>query len=424
MPGVPLRVRLWWDRAFWPIPVLGIAVVPLLARVAEAFDELFAALVGESPVIAAGAAETFLAAVGGGMVTFTGFVFSFVLLLVQFGSSQYSPRTVTYFLRIRTTQVVLAIYLATIGFAFSGVLAGNVAGSDASPQGAVLITMVLLTASLIGFVTLLQSVGGRMRVDAVAARLGHISRERLVARTRSLERAGWTRTTGDSPNIPDGTPVRHTGRRHGQVLAVDHRRLRRLARRTGARIEVTVHVGDAVGPGSEIARVSGPRTVRASAVSRCVVVDVERSLGRDPTYALRLLVDIALRALSPAVNDPTTAVRALDEIESSLVVAAGVPLGTAELRAGRGHAVVRASTWSDVVELALAEIIEAGAGQAQVTRRITALLDALAGHAPEPRQQAIALARAHLREAVHRAGSTSADFRLTADRQGIGGARA
>ena len=84
-----------------------------------------------------------------------------------------------------------------------------------------------------------------------------------------------------------------------------------------------------------------------------MIIDIERSLRYDPVYALRLLVDIAIRALSPAVNDPTTAVRSIDEIEGVLRVAAYQPLGPVAFRRGPGTLVVPAPTWDDFCDLAL-----------------------------------------------------------------------
>ena len=86
-----------------------------------------------------------------------------------------------------------------------------------------------------------------------------------------------------------------------------------------------------------------------------LLVDLERSLRHDPLYALRLLADVAIRALSPAVNDPTTAVRSVDEIEGVLRVAAYRPFGPVELRRGAGTVVLALPSWDDVCDLALLE---------------------------------------------------------------------
>lgn len=213
-------------------------------------------------------------------------------------------------------------------------------------------------------------------------------------------------------------PVRFD-RRPGQVVAVNTARLVRLARRHQCRIVLTIRTGDAVSRGSIVARVDSD-TISDRAVSACLVVDNERSLRHDPLYALRLLTDISLRALSPGINDPTTAVRSLDEVEGVLRAASTVPMGPTAVDAGTGRVVLRTPTWSDVVDLALLEVIEAGAAQPQVTRRLAALLDDLLVDLPEERRDAVARYRRRLDGVVPVEGEHRRRA-LARDRQGIGG---
>ena len=105
----------------------------------------------------------------------------------------------------------------------------------------------------------------------------------------------------------------------------------------------------------------------------------ERTLDDDPAFAFRMMVDVAIKALSPAVNDPTTAVQALDRIEDLLRYAAAKHLSVGVVTDATGvmRLVYPTPTWEDLVELALDEIRAFGAGQYQVARRLRALLDAL-----------------------------------------------
>src|SRR5690349_10543805 len=123
-----IRLRMWWDGAFWVIPLTGILLAVLADHLVDGIDESIADSFGSSALLSRSSAVTLLAAVGGGMVTFTGFVFSVVLLIIQFGSSSYSPRTVSYFLRSRVTQSVLAIFLATITYPFLALISIGSAG--------------------------------------------------------------------------------------------------------------------------------------------------------------------------------------------------------------------------------------------------------------------------------------------------------
>ncbi len=416
------RVQLWWERAFWVVPTIGVAAGIGLNEIMSSIDQSVADGLRLPPVVAASSVAQLLGAIGGGMITFTGFIFSFVVLLLQFGSSQYSPRTVSYFLRSRATQVILAIFLATVTFTFMSLLdVGSYGRSDYAPEVTVLVAVLLLFVSLGAFIWLLHSVGSRMRVDAVLADLGRRARTRLQPLAPRIADAG----AGEIEAAPgDAVPVRSA--QAGQTVAVDQAGLLRIAATHGLQIWVSRQVGDAVPGGSPLMRVVSPTPLSPALQARLcrkVVLDPERSLRYDPFYALRLLVDIAIKALSPGINDPTTAVRALDEIEGVLRVAAGIELGPRQLVRGAARVVVPGPAWADVVALALLEIMVCGAGQPQVARRVTALIDDLVADLPAAQHPPLLRMRAEL-GALLGAQSFDADLRRIStapDRQGLGG---
>jgi uncharacterized membrane protein len=358
-------------------------------------------------------------------------VFSFAILIVQFGSSAYSPRMVSYFLRRRVTQWILALFLATITYSFVGLVSiGSEGREQFAPTLTVSISLLLLVLSLVGFIVLMSTTGSQIRVDAVVASLGRHSRRQLSRRLPRQERAAASGL--GVPAAPVETepaavadhlvPVDYHGP-SGQIVAIDVRRLSRLAQGQGIVLEVNLRVGDAITGGTPIAHATGTTPHLEKAVSRALVVDDERSIVHDPLYALRLLVDIAIRALSPAINDPTTAVRALDEIEGVLRAAASRRLGTLRLDVGPGALVLSTATWDEVVDLALLEIAESGRGQVQVSRRLVALLDDLIPDVPEARRPALRGYRADLESTVREGAFSgrSREVALHGDRQGLGG---
>jgi uncharacterized membrane protein len=415
------RLRLWWERAFWVIPTVGVAGGVVLSEVVSGVDDEFST--GLQLISAASTAQL-LAAIGGGMVTFTGFVFSFVVLLLQFGSSQYSPRTVSYFLRARATRVILAIFLGTVTFTFMSLLdVGSYGRPDYTPALTVLLAVLLLFVSLAAFIWLLHSVGSRMRVDAVLSDLGRRARVQLAVLVGPRSEA----TLPVADEAPGDAQIVRSAE-SGQVIAVDQAGLTRVAARNGLRIWVARQVGDAITAGAPLVRVAASDGVEvtpmlAARLRRAVVVDSERSLRYDPFYALRLLVDIAIKALSPGINDPTTAVRALDEIEGVLRVAARLHLGDRQSVRGEGQVVVPAPSWSDVVALGVLEIMVFGAGQPQITRRVTALIDDLWADVGEELRPPLEQMRVELASLLA-AESFDPQLRRIAvapDRQGLGG---
>lgn len=219
----------------------------------------------------------------------------------------------------------------------------------------------------------------------------------------------------------DAALVRYAGR-PGEIVAVDADALRRLARRRRCQILLLVRTGNGVSVGSHVVVVSGGR-VSDLQLSRCLLTASERALAYDPLYALRILTDVGLRALSPGVNDPTTAVRALDEVEGVLRIAAPLPLGPVRLPAGEGSVVLRAPTWADVVDLALLEVVDAGMNQLQITRRLTAMLNDLLADLPESRHRALLRYKRRLAEGIEQLPTEQQAIAHTGDRQGIGGSR-
>jgi uncharacterized membrane protein len=200
-------------------------------------------------------------------------------------------------------------------------------------------------------------------------------------------------------------------------------RLVRIARRQGVVLRLIPRIGDFVVPGTPMLAVHGTGELSRRALSYTVSVGVERTFPQDLGFGLRQLSDIALRALSAAVNDPTTAVQCLDRIVQFLTVLARKPLGAVHHRDGKGEVrlVQDVPGWTDLVDLALAEVRLHSAGNPQVSRRLLAGIDDLLLIAPGERKEPLIRHRALLVQAVERAVPEAAEreFALLPDRQGI-----
>jgi uncharacterized membrane protein len=157
-----------------------------------------------------------------------------------------------------------------------------------------------------------------------------------------------------------------------------------------------------------------------------VAFGVERTIDQDAGFAVRIMVDVAIRALSPAVNDPTTAVQVLDHLEELLREIGTTSLERrGELRddAGRLRVVIPSQRWEDFLSLAVTEIREYGAGSIQVMRRLRTMLDGLREEVLDEYRPAVdeELRRLQATVAASFGDSVDLDRALTADRQGIGG---
>jgi uncharacterized membrane protein len=170
--------------------------------------------------------------------------------------------------------------------------------------------------------------------------------------------------------------------------------------------------------------VFGRKPLGERELRRGIELGAERTFEQDPKYAMRLLVDIAIRALSPAVNDPTTAVQALDQIEDLLLRLGQRHLEIGDFRDldGNLRLVVSFPAWEDLLRLAFDEISFCGATSVQVMRRMNALISDLLPTVPEERRPALSYWEGRLKAIIARSFA-SAEERIEAseeDRQGLG----
>ncbi|NBE55897.1 DUF2254 domain-containing protein [Streptomyces boluensis] len=376
----------------------------------------------------ASTAQATLAAIAGSMITLAGFVVTAITLVVQTVQSM-SPRLVSALGHFSRYLVLFGLLIGTALYAL--VALSHVRGDDV-PRLTVTFAIGLVLCDAVAVLYLLGSLRHAVTGGGLARAVGDRLRT-VIEQTTPLP---------DSPSPPpaDPGPPSRTGReavvlaRQGEpsvLLALDERRLTQLAARHDVHIQLLRAVGDFVGTGEAVASVepagsSHPldaRTVRRFAA--CVRYGPSRTVEQDAAYGLRLLVDIAIRALSPAINDPTTAVQALDQIEDALLRLAARPLGPVRLAddTGRPRVLCPAPHWDDLVSLALDESVQYGALNPQVVRRLRMLLDRVLAVTPAERRAVVEERRAALDRL---AAATLTDPLLSRvasvpDRQGLGG---
>ncbi|CAM5351975.1 DUF2254 domain-containing protein [Streptomyces abikoensis] len=424
-PLSPLREHL--RDTFWFAPTVGLlGAAGLAAGVLEVDRFVVGALqqdgdygAVESLIGIADDTKTIITTVGSAMLTFIGVVFSISLVALQMASGQFSPRVVRLYVRSRITKCTFAVFLAT--FLFALLVQASYEGNEdprtvtTVPVFSSIVCVLLVLVSLGLFIAYVNATLRLMRVSHVIDR---IMRESL----RVLGRYG---VAGDErPALGKaGTEVVHSGRA-GVLRDVHIARLVRVARRHGVVLRLIPRIGDYVVPGTPVFAVHGGPAPPPRALRHTVSVGVERTFHQDPGFGLRQLSDIAQRALSPAVNDPTTAVQCLDRITQFLAALARRPLGAVHHcdRRGAVRLVQDVPGWADLVDLGFAEIRGCATGSPQVTRRLAAALDDLWHLAPAGRRPPLERHRALLADAVNRAVPDAADrqFALLPDRQGIG----
>ena len=212
----------------------------------------------------------------------------------------------------------------------------------------------------------------------------------------------------------------------GVVLAFDVPGLVSLAQSADCVIELVPQVGDFVAMGDPLFRIfQGGATLSADALCQSVAVGQERTLEQDPAFAFRIIVDIASKGLSPAINDPTTAVLALDQIHHLLRDVGQRWLDDERVRDGQGRLrlVYRTPGWEDFVHLAVTEIRQYGGTSIQIARRMRAMLENLIQTLPEERAGLLRQELKLLQRSAERFFTEPEDRVLAevSDLQGVGG---
>jgi uncharacterized membrane protein len=229
----------------------------------------------------------------------------------------------------------------------------------------------------------------------------------------------------------DAMPRTQTLTHHGgpySIQAIDVAGLVNLAKESAGIIEIVGAVGDTVVELTPLLHVRGTREpIPEEKLRKGIELGNERTFEQDPKYAIRLLVDIAIRALSPAINDPTTAVQALDQIEDLLLRLGQRRLEIGKYRDSDGklRLVVPLPTWDDLLRLAFDEISFYGATSVQVMRRMNALVADMRQAVPKERGPALQRWDERLRGIIARSFVDSEE-RVEAskeDRQGLGAPR-
>jgi uncharacterized membrane protein len=374
--------------------------------------------------IGAGPAMAVLSAIASGTLPLTGLVFSLAFVMVQFSATAYSPRLVSWLAGSALMRHSLGIFTATFLYALAALAWIDRGGTGKVPLLTVWFAIALLLASVVAFVMLVERLT-MLQISRVLAYAGDRGRAVIARDYRPLGQVAATR-----PDAPSEAPLAETQlllHRGGPAViqGIDVPQLVALAEREGVVLALARAVGDTLVDGMLLLRVhGGTREIPEERLRRLVRLGTDRTFEQDPKYAIRILVDIAIKALSPAINDPTTAVQALDQIEDLLL-----RLGRSELAAGlvrdaRGspRLVFSVPSWEDFLLLAFDEIRYCGASSIQVMRRLRALLHELRGQLPPERHAALEHYLERVDKGIRRTFEDQDDRKdaLEADRQGLG----
>jgi uncharacterized membrane protein len=349
-----------------------VAVVALLAGLVLSHVSVSA----ESPLAFQGTADdarAVLIGVASTMVTVIALLLGLAVVALQLSSTQFSPRLLRNFLRDRPNQLVLGVFVGTFVYSAAGLFTVGVAAGSRTedyPRLAVSVAIVLLFVSLALLVFFADHLAHSIQVDRIM---------RVVegATLAVIE----THAVASEPPPPWATPV--PAARSGYLQAVDLAGLAAGAARAAlGGVRLVTRVGEHVVAGTPFALVwsSGeddepPRPAAAARlVETCVRMGWERTFEQDPGLGIRQLVDIACKALSPAVNDPYTAVQATEHLSVVFARLAAVPSGDRVATAGPVTAVVPQRAFAEDLALGCGLVRRYGAGEPTVAQALLRML--------------------------------------------------
>jgi uncharacterized membrane protein len=411
------RVFLRASLCIPPIASMAAAILaaPLIRMVDERTQWMWMNFGPEGARIVIGALATSL-------LTFIVFAFTIILLAVQIAVGQLSPRIIARIFESHLIKLTLSAFV----FSFTYTLAALGRIEDRVPQLPVLVAVLSSLFSIVLFFYLIQKVSQGLRPVMILTRVGTDTRTVINALYPDSFSTGMQEHQGTNLNtLPSTRTVLHNGL-PGVVLAFDAESLIEIAQGAGCAIELVPQIGDFQATGEAIFRLhgEGAGAVKDGSLRRCVMLGPERNLEKDPAFGLRIIVDIAIKALSPAINDPTTAVLAIDQLHQllHLLGTRQLDMGIARDSSGEVRLMYRTPCWEDFVTLAVTEIRLCGSQSPQVTRRLQVMFEQVVQVVPAERSGALRKEMALLQRTIEKGFADPEDRILagTGDLQGFG----
>ena len=374
----------WVRERFWVVPtVLLVAGVGLALAVSRVDSIPGLARVGGGLPVRASSAEALLGIIASSMLTFVGVVFTITLVALQLASAQLSPRVIRTFVRSGITKVAFGLFLATFGYAIVVIVVEGASSSPDVLRLAVTLGVLLVLASMVVFVVYVTATMRLLQVSWVVTAVAEETR-RAISMNRPVAAnylsAAAPQTDQDPPVVRlEGWRGDGTSGKFGVILGVDRGRLVQLGQQYDCLLQFLPKVGEYLPIGAGIVAIHGRNGPPDDAIRGCVHLGRSRTMYQDPLYGIRQLVDVASQALSPAVNQPTTAVVVIDRLEELLLRIGQRPQPTGFFVDTDGVVRLMQSepTWAETVDLAFTEIAIYGAPSPAVTRRLAAAYDRL-----------------------------------------------
>jgi uncharacterized membrane protein len=360
-------------------------------------------------------ARAILSAIASSMITVAALTFSMTMLSLQLASTQFGPRLLRNFMRDRVNQAMLGIFIAT--FVYCLLVLRTVRGTDTNnfvPHISVAFGVFLAIASLAMLIYFIHHIALAIRIETLLAELAaevraaidHLYPARIGQDDKAQEAAG-------EPDLPasqladDPKPIR--AGRSGYVQNVDADALMRVATASDLLVRIATRPGRFVLEDDIImTAIPAERVSEETAADLCttLIIGRDRTPTQDLEFSIRRIVEVAQRALSPGLNDPTTAIYCLDRLAEAFAQLATRSFPSPHRRddKGRLRVVTEPATFEELACPAFAAVARYGIADADVITHLLATMRMVAQRANADSAQAIlALAADIERESRQRA---------------------
>lgn len=390
------QFRTWTAQAteavesrLWPLPVGAVILAILLGILVPLIDKTSSAnLAPEAELLVfrggAEAARTLLSTIAGSLITVTSLTFSLTVVALQLASSNASPRVLRLFARDRHVHATLSVFLGTFVFALTvlrSVRDATDAADEFVPRFAVTTALILTMISVVLLVLFLAHLARQLRVETILKDI-HAETDRSID---LLSDTHMSAVAYEQQVVPPTSSVTVLAASSGFITSRDRDALVEFAGDQRIVIQELRDVGDNVVIGTPLAqwweRDGASARLDAEAIAtrvqRAHAMGYERTAAQDIDYGIQQIVEIAVRALSPGVNDPATAVHALGHLSALIARIVAMPAIPAALSTAQGDlaVVTLAAQPSEVVDSALSLIRHYGASDPILVRRFLQLIE-------------------------------------------------
>ena len=408
------KLRHWWQEmrsSFWFVPAvivlgavgLATGLIAVDATVELHVDKKWPLLFG------AGAAGSrgLLTAVASSMITVAGVVFSITIVALSLTSSQYTSRVLRNFMRDRMNQVVLGVFVGI--FAYCLVVLRTIRGGDEGafvPSLAVLGGLVLAFVGIGFLIYFIHHISMSIQASSIIA----AAAEETIAAVDHLFPKGLGDNADEDADGNPAVPLAEQtwsavgARKTGYIESIDGDALLALARKHGTIVRMERGIGEFVVEGTPLVSVAGPGgpdEETAAELNAVYVISRQRTVQQDAGFGIRQIVDIAMKALSPGVNDTTTAVMCVDYLGAILARLAVRGIATPHrLDQGELRVIARGPSFESLLAEAFDQIRQNAEGNVAVLTRQLQALETIAGQTANARRRQALRQQADLIAAV------------------------